>query len=326
VHAHGHALLPVFDFQRVTLRHEDKNLDKMEWALWGLDYLAKARSAIDDDFRGTMGELPHYASYRPQSWYSSCKNIIQSLFHFSAEFVENTDIPSEMFSSPNSFELELTRYRAFVQQMALDLERDSKEYQKENQVDEPSFLISSAQRQVDSIISAIDYVQEKTPHVYAASPVEADVELVLGLAKRFHESVLSLKGHPHNGTVFTVSNEWDCQYLFKAILAAYISDVRDEEWNPSFAGSSARCEFYLKNLRAMVELKYVRKATDAKKIKTELATDFLDYGSNPQVDHVICLIYDPSNALKNPAAVQSDLSGPKTGLLRVDVLISPPRD
>ena len=51
----------------------------------------------------------------------------------------------------------------------------------------------------------------------------------------------------------------------------------------------------------MIELKYARKATDAKKFKTELATDFLDYGANPQVRRVICLVYDPKGVIKGPA-------------------------
>lgn len=30
--------------------------------------------------------------------------------------------------------------------------------------------------------------------------------------------------------------------------------------------------------------------------KSELATDFLEYGKNAQVDRVICLVYDPAAA------------------------------
>lgn len=115
------------------------------------------------------------------------------------------------------------------------------------------------------------------------------------------------------------------QFAILKAAGPHVPDIRDEEWNPSVAGSSGRCEFFLKPLRTMIELKFARKVSDAKKIKCELATDFLDYGGNKEVDRVICLIYDPACALKNPAAIQSDLSGPKTGLERVDVVVSPPR-
>ena len=47
---------------------------------------------------------------------------------------------------------------------------------------------------------------------------------------------------------------------------------------------------------------------------------------NPQVDHLICLVYDPNHVLRDPVAMQADLSGPANGLTRVDVVISPPRN
>src|SRR5690349_9010187 len=78
--------------------------------------------------------------------------------------------------------------------------------------------------------------------------------------------------------------------------------VRDEEWNPSVAGSAARCEFFLKPLATMIELKYARKASDAKKIKTELATDFIDYGGNVLVKRIVSLVYDPGYVLPTTLA------------------------
>jgi hypothetical protein len=272
-----------------------------------------------------MDNLGGYHGAHHDSWYGRCKNIISVLYHACANFVTDTQIPSEQFASPEVFETQLTSYRLWVQEMADELDREDQEYQVENKVDGPPFLVTVARGHAASVMAAIDYVQSKKPPAQASTPVQADVHLVLGLARRFHEAVLSLKKHPHNGNVLTIKDQWDCQYLFRAILAAYIADVRNEEWNPSVAGSSARCEFLLKTLRAMVELKYVRKPTDARKIKSELATDLLDYGNNPLVDYVIFLIYHPTNALTTPAAVQTDFSGPRDGLVCVYVVISPPR-
>lgn len=182
-------------------------------------------------------------------------------------------------------------------------------------------------RQVNNVAGALDYVRSKEPDAGSASaaddPVDADLELIVGLARRFHEAVLSLAKHPHGGAPLKITDEWDCQYLFRAILTAYFPQVRDEEWNPSVAGSAARCEFFLKPLATMIELKYARKASDAKKVKTELATDFVDYGGNPLVKRMVSLVYDPGNVL--PATLATDLSGPRQGLERVEVVVSPPR-
>jgi hypothetical protein len=302
-------------------------MDKMEWALWSLDYLQKARLAMHDDFTGAIEDLRGYQGGHRESWYGSCKNIIGTLYHRSAEIVASTQIPNEEFASPGVFEVELVNYRAWVQTMADELEGEVSKYEKKEGVEGAPYLVQVALRQVRSVLAAVDYVLEKrpVPAARAGGPETGDLDLIVGLARRFHESVLSLKHHPHKGTILAVDTEWDCQYLFRAILAAYVPDIRDEEWNPSVAGSSARCEFFIKPLRTMIELKVARKAVDAKKIKGELATDFLDYGANKEIDRVICLIYDPGCVLKSPAAVQSDLSGPKTGLERVEVVISPPR-
>lgn len=303
-------------------------MDKMDWAVWALEYLRNQRRAIHEDFNGAMGELRGYPGAHRDSWYGSAKNILSTLYGFSEDFCADIRIPSEEHPSPDAFEESVLNYRAWVQKMADELNEETAKYEKAHKVDGAPFVVEVTSRQVASIIAALDYVIAKRPAGAEppVDPVQADLQLIAGLARRFHEAVLSLQKHPHGGQLFEVADEWDSQYLFRSILAAYFPDVREEEWSPSVAGSAGRCEFFIKALDVMIELKYARKATDAKKFKTELATDFLDYGGNPQVRRVICLVYDPKSVIKAPAAFQDDLSGPKTNLDQVDVILSPPRD
>ena len=186
-------------------------MDKMEWALRGIDYLQKARTAIHGDFNDAMGEARGYPGAHRDSWHGSCKNILHTLYHFSSEFVADSQIPSEKFASPDVFETRLTDYRAWVQGMAEELNSKDTKHQARHKVDIPPYLVEVARRQVENVMAGIDYVLSKKPHALAASPVTADVtvNLILGLARRFHEAVLSLKIHPHNGAVFTVKDEWD---------------------------------------------------------------------------------------------------------------------
>jgi hypothetical protein len=136
--------------------------------------------------------------------------------------------------------------------------------------------------------------------------------------------VQALKKHPHNGTVYSVNDEWDCQYVFGSILAAYFSDIRLEEWSASVAGSSARCEFFLKPSGVMIELKYARKESDQSAFKGQIAKDLVDYGAREDVKFVLFLIYDPQRVLPNPVQLQKDLSGATKGLEDVKVIMSPP--
>lgn len=296
-------------------------MEKMDWAIWGLRYLKDVRIAIHSDFNSAMEECRGYPPNR-DSLYDTYKTTIPHLYHFSMEFVESTNIPCSNFPSPDVFDKKLSEYLDYVREMMVQLEEEGRKYQAQYQQSQSHYLINNALCLMEKVKDAIVYVQSKRPE---ANSMGSDLKFILMLARRFHEAVLCLRTHPYNGKILTIDSEWDCQYFFRALLAAYISDIRDEEWNPSVAGSSARCEFFLKPLSAMIELKYVHKASDQKMIKKELASDFLDYGSNQEVDHLICLIYDPTNALKNPAAFQSDLSGSKKGLKTVEVVISPPR-
>lgn len=210
--------------------------------------------------------------------------------------------------------------------MTDELVSEAEKYKKAHRGGPPS-LVHVAMRQVNNVAGALDYVRSKEPDAGSAAgstdPVEADIDLIAGLARRFHEAVLSLAKHPYGGVPVKITDEWDCQYIFRAILAANSPQVRDEEWNPSVAGSAARCEFFLKPLATMIELKYARKASDAKKIKAELATDFVDYGGNALVKRMVGLVYDPGYVL--PATFATDLSGPRQGLERVEIVVSPPR-
>ena len=301
-------------------------MTEMDWALFGLRYLGDARASIHDEFNDVMNELSQFAQARNEPWYPVCKSIIPSLYHFSLEFTEEKTIPSNKFGSPASFASELVGYRTFVETMVSELDEQTALYEKTNKVTGPPFLVAAARKMTVYVLEIIDYVLSQKPPSNVAEGIRSDLEFIMQLVRRFHEAVLSLKVHPHGGTVWEVSNEWDCQYLFRSILAAYFPDVRMEEWNPSVAGTSARCEFFIKPLRMMIELKYARDSKDQKKFKHELAADLLDYGANIQCDYVVALIYDPQCHLADAVALQSDLSGPTKGLKDVRIVVSPPRD
>jgi hypothetical protein len=307
-------------------KHPENTMDKMEWAQWGLEYLRKARAEIHGDFNEVMNEFRGSHAVHRESWFSASKNIVSTLYHYSMEFVEDRTIPGSRYASPQAFQDKLDEYHAFVDGMKAQLIEEDKKYKEISKTDDMQWLVSEAFRPVIYLLDAVEYVQSKVPNFAQVAPEMNDIQVVEKMARRFHESVLSLARHPRSKPTLAVEDEWDCQYLFRSILASYFPDIRDEEWGPSVAGSAARCEFFLKTLRTMIELKYVRSRADQKKIKAELATDFVDYGNNPLVEHLVCLVYDPTHAIQNPAGFQSDLSGTKAGLTNVSIIISPPRE
>lgn len=161
--------------------------------------------------------------------------------------------------------------------------------------------------------------QSTSPH--DASSAMARVEQ---LCNTFHAVVLRLQKRRSKLEVFSVRDEYDVQDLMGALLATRFTDVRDEEWTQSHAGKSCRMDFLLKEEQVVVETKMTRDGLTDHKVGDELILDINRYKSHTDCKALFCFLYDPDHRLKNPAALEADLSRKTDGLL-VRVRIRPSR-
>jgi uncharacterized protein (TIGR02594 family) len=139
-------------------------MDEMEWAVWALGYLKEARGAMHGDFNELMQDIPNYRGAGGQEWFSSTKNIIQTLYHYSYEFPAETRIPSATDPSPAAFSVRLGSYRAFVDTTIVDLQRTASSYADKEGTAGAPFLVEQAEKFAAHILGAIDHVLSKQPH------------------------------------------------------------------------------------------------------------------------------------------------------------------
>ena len=310
------------DLRQQAMPEEAGVEDDLKWATEGATCLRQVRRATQADFAAVMEGFKGNQN-RGQEWFHEGKSCIIALYHYAEEFAPDPVIPGATFSSPQHFSQRLDEYDAFVTSMQQSMYKALEPFRTKGAPSVP-YEASALLDLLNRVSTAIAYVRKQSPQELGPSTDDART-IVERAARQFHEAVLAMRTHPHGGTLFAVSDEWDCQYLFRAILASLVHDVRIEEWNPSVAGSAARCEFLLKSHRLMIELKFARRKADLKKFKTELLTDLRDYGSNPEVEVVVVLVYDPNQVLESAVQLQRDLSGPTNGLNDVSVIVSPPR-
>lgn len=102
--------------------------------------------------------------------------------------------------------------------------------------------------------------------------------LLRGLRRAMHPLTHRRKGAQQ----LTFSNEYDVQDMLHALLRPWVSDIRPEEFTPSYAGSSTRMDFLLPAHGLVIELKFVRDRTHAKRIGDELIIDIEHYRVHPQ--------------------------------------------
>ncbi len=122
----------------------------------------------------------------------------------------------------------------------------------------------------------------------------------------------------------TFSSEYDIQDLLHALLRPWISDIRPEEFCPSYAGSNTRMDFLLPAHNLVIETKRVRDKAHASKIGDELIIDVEHYRKHKHANYLWCVIYDPKLFISNPKGIISDLEGERStpeGRVFVKVII-----
>jgi hypothetical protein len=132
--------------------------------------------------------------------------------------------------------------------------------------------------------------------------------LLCGLRRAMHPLIHRRKGVQQ----LSFSSEYDVQDILHALLRPWISDIRPEEFTPSYAGSSTRMDFLLPKYNLVIELKFVRDRTHAKHIGDELIIDIEHYRIHPNCKILWCVVFDPDHLLQNAEGLRTDIEGKRS--------------
>ena len=170
------------------------------------------------------------------------------------------------------------------------------------------------------LLTRLDTVLDYLTQPVAAKEADAP-SLLEGLFSRFHQVARQLRERHDSRETLHVKDEYDVQDLLHALLKLYFDDVRPEEWTPSYAGSSSRMDFLLKNEGVVVEVKKTRENLGAKEIGKQLIDDIAHYKEHSDCRVLASFIYDPEGLIGNPTGLRKDLES--TTDLEVRVFVYP---
>jgi len=163
--------------------------------------------------------------------------------------------------------------------------------------------------------------QPTQPSLPKPATVDEVIEVVVrGLRRAMHPLTHRRKG----SQALSFGSEYDVQDLLHALLRPWVSDIRPEEFTPSYAGSSTRMDFLLSAHGLVIETKVVRERAHAKRIGDELIVDIEHYRRHQSCQKLWCVIYDPNHLITNAEGMKSDLQGSRSapdGSVEVKVLI-----
>jgi hypothetical protein len=154
-------------------------------------------------------------------------------------------------------------------------------------------------------------------------PTSPKSNFIIKIINSFHSVAIQIRNRYSKRATLTISDEYDVQDLFHALLRMEFDDIRPEEYTPSYAGSATRMDFLVKNEKTVIEVKKTRNGLSDKELGDQLILDTQHYKAHPDCKRLICFVYDPENRIKNPRGIESDLSKLTTDELVVEVYIRP---
>ncbi|MCH7561967.1 MAG: hypothetical protein IIC67_11515 [Thaumarchaeota archaeon] len=147
-------------------------------------------------------------------------------------------------------------------------------------------------------------------------------EVIETIFSKFGEVVTQLRIRHDDRETLDVQDEHDAQDLLHSLFRLYFDDIRPEEWNPSYAGSSTRSDFLLKDEKIIIEVKHTRRGLTNKKLKEELIVDKEQYKQNEDCETLYCFVYDPDKRINNPRGFEKDISEKSDGFVCKVIIIS----
>ena len=169
----------------------------------------------------------------------------------------------------------------------------------------PARSRDTIQAAIDNALEFIKAYEDKSPkQIENKNDVTESADLIIQIMRNWSNMIASFKEHRTDVNEIQVNNEYDMQYLLEGILRLFFDDVRPETYTPNYANKSNRTDFLLPKHRILIETKMTRKGLDDKKLSEELIIDKEHYRKHPDVDIILCLVYDPERRIKNPEGIK----------------------
>jgi hypothetical protein len=108
---------------------------------------------------------------------------------------------------------------------------------------------------------------------------------------------------------FELNDEYDVQDLAEVALSGVFDDVVREDATPMRADGHHRVDFSIPSIRTLIEIKYLKRRTDIRKVSDELRADMIAYASHSIARRLFLYTYDPSGYIANRDAFSRQFNG-----------------
>lgn len=135
-------------------------------------------------------------------------------------------------------------------------------------------------------------------------------DILLKILDRIHNSITriidSKNRHAKRNNTFQIDDEYDLQDLVWTVLKPIFPEMCEEVPITTHMGSASRADFYIPEIKTILELKYIKSEDYAKGISKQLDNDITWYGELSQAENLIFYVLkkDKINFDFNPMIIK----------------------
>ena len=148
------------------------------------------------------------------------------------------------------------------------------------------------------------------------------LDILRRICARFHLVARQLRLRKEYRPTIEITDEYDLQDLFYALLRLQFDEVGTEEWAPGYANGARRTSYLLDWDRIVVVVKQTRSGLSTKDLSEQVKSDAAHYSIRPNGITLLCFIYDPEGRVGNPRGLEADLTSVSDTYM-VEVIVAP---
>ncbi|MEP7151015.1 MAG: hypothetical protein ABI856_04850, partial [Nitrospira sp.] len=148
------------------------------------------------------------------------------------------------------------------------------------------------------------------------------LDMLRRICARFHLVARQLRLRKEYRPTIEITDEYDLQDLFYALLRLQFDEVGTEELAPGYANGARRTSYLLDWDRIVVVVKQTRSGLSTKDLSEQVKSDAAHYSIRPNGITLLCFIYDPEGRVGNPRGLEADLTSVSDTYM-VEVIVAP---
>lgn len=152
---------------------------------------------------------------------------------------------------------------------------------------------------VESIIENVISLLEDN-NDFASSSANKQMGILTSVFQNFHRFAHQLQNRQNKAESIFIEDEYALQDFVHAILCLHFNKVEKEIWLPPYCGKASRMDFYLKEERIGIEVKFASKNLMEDKLRKQLIEDKEQYMKSGFFDVIIFFVFNPQMALNKP--------------------------